>query len=170
MEKNKYFCSKVFYCEYMEESLIKDVLSFLSEEHQVQEEELFVQRKTFPSPLGYKGNEEIYVVVLSSDQEKLVCSWSEVVKKNGKIVWLVYGIKNTRTNVLDFLKKQITCSEFLLEMYRKRSKEVETLRKENSRLVLENERLTIENLELSFAPGGKGALEAQEHFERLVKQ
>nr|WNL49585.1 HTH containing DNA binding protein [Marseillevirus sp.] len=148
----------------MELSLLEDVLEFLSDEYQVDEEELSVVKTTYPEPLGYKGNEETSIVILSANEDMLVCNWSEAIKSNGKITWLVYGVKNTRENVLESLKKQINCSEFLSNKYHK---EVLKLKEENSRLLLENERLKRENLELSFSPGGKGALEAQQHFERM---
>nr|WRK65353.1 hypothetical protein MarFTME_308 [Marseillevirus futianmevirus] len=146
----------------MEGSLLQEVLNILAEEHKVADavvkkaESFYAHRR-----IGER------IDVCTSDGKRIICSWTEAKDENDAFVWAVYGVitKREREKVLEFVTQQLDASSYLFRVCRERAKKLEA---EIAELLLENKRLRDENTELLFSPGGRGALEAQRHFESLV--
>nr|WQM86870.1 HTH-containing DNA-binding protein [Marseillevirus cajuinensis] len=142
-----------------EESLLQEVLNILAKEHKVVD----VVVKKAESFYAHRCIGE-RIDICAPDGKK-ICSWVEAKDENDAFVWAVYGVITKREKVLEFVAQQLDASSYLFRVCRERAKKLEA---EIAELLLENKRLRDENTELLFSPGGRGALEAQQHFESLV--
>ncbi|ADB03890.1 hypothetical protein MAR_ORF105 [Marseillevirus marseillevirus] len=141
----------------MKSVLLPRVYQLLKEEFLIEKEEVNVS----VSPLYIRA--ECCTSISIELSGKSVCEWREWEGRDGETIYGAIGEYdvNTVAEALEIVREQ--CSgirHILIEKHKNISLEKE-------KLLGEIERLRKKNRKLRYAPGGKGALRAEKHFETL---
>lgn len=148
---------------------------FVPEEYEIKQHqcELLIEGKKCP---GLKV--EVYFILEKHEGEeeemrRLRCGvWGEQFKGKEALVFFQNRGLSGEEAVKAIIERISRCwpVEYQLEssVFRERKKNRQ-LREENERLKKKVERLRQKNRDLKYAPGNKGSLKAQEHFQELQK-
>ncbi|AHA46281.1 hypothetical protein ISTM_383 [Insectomime virus] len=140
----------------MESVLLPRVQQLLQEEFLVEKDEVEVRL----DPRTRMNSTLLVVDVLYSG--KSLCSWNESHGRDGEIEFFQTSI--SEEEALNYARVSCFNKEFLRTLVIEKHKKI---LEEKDVLLLEIERLRQKKREIKYAPGRRGALKAEEHFDTL---